>query len=306
MKITVLGLCGRSVFLGVDHFHAPGETVHARHLYAEPGGKGFNQAVAAARLGAQAAFITCTGDDEDGRQCLACLEQEGVETAVQICPDRSTAYACILTDQLGENRVTVYRGAADALSPEHIRRCGDLIAGSDMLLLNNEYPHSCNLAALALAERYGVPVLLNPAPPRESNRELLQRLFLVTPNLSEAAVLFGGMPNSAAELAVMARRSGVRRAVVTLGGDGALLIDGDRALKYPAVRCAVRDTTGAGDVFTAALAVGVLNGRPLESAVEFAVNAAAISVTKQYVLPGLPTRAQVEADYTGLAPEKVE
>ena len=120
MKISVLGLCGNSVFLNVDHFHMPGETVHARGLYAEPGGKGYNQAVAAARLGAEVSFLGCIGDDPDGRACMDFLRKEGIVPVPQIQKGVPSAYACILTDQEGENRVTVFSGAAQMLTAEFV------------------------------------------------------------------------------------------------------------------------------------------------------------------------------------------
>jgi len=155
-KIAVLGLCGNSVFLQVDHFHAPGETVSALGRYCEPGGKGYNQAVAAARLGAEVSYLGAIGDDSDGKWCMEYLENEGITPVPQIIPDLPSAYACILTDRAGENRVTVYRGAAEFLTPEFIQSQEAVIADSDILLLNNEYPQACNEAAMAIAQKHGV------------------------------------------------------------------------------------------------------------------------------------------------------
>ncbi len=299
MDITVLGLCGQSVFLGTDHFHTPGETVHAETLHMELGGKGFNQAVAAARLGAQVSFITCVGDDQAGRDCLRFLEGEGILPVAQVSPEAATAYACILTDKAGENRVTVYRGASGLLSPEFIRQNEAVIAGSGLLLLNHEYPAGCNLAALELAEKHGVPVILNPAPAKRMDASLLERFSLVTPNFSEAAVMLGGLRN-VEDLPGLFQSHGIRRAVVTLGGGGALVIDGGKMWKVPAKPSTVKDTTGAGDTFTAALAVALLRKKTLLQAVEYAGNAAALSVSQNYVLPGLPTESELKSKFTAL------
>ena len=305
-KITALGLCGNSVFLNVDHFHVPGETVHAQGLYAEPGGKGYNQAVAAARLGGSVCFIGCIGDDADGRACMEFLRREGITPVPQIHPTVPSAYACILTDKDGENRVTVFQGAAQELTAEFILEQEAVIAESDLLLLNNEYPQECNEAAMALAIKHGVKVVYNPAPARPVSPEFLADCFLVTPNLSESAILIGEAVTELPALVQRFRSSGIQNAVVTLGGDGAALITPTQALRIPVRKTRAVDTTGAGDTFTAALSVAVLQGKSLVEAAQWAANAAALSVSRQYVMPGLPTRTQLEADFVELTPEEIE
>lgn len=305
MKITVLGLCGNSVFLNVDHFHVPGETVHARGLYAEPGGKGYNQAVAAQRLGAQVSFLGSIGDDADGRSCMEFLEKEGVTPVPQICDAVPSAYACILTDREGENRVTVFSGAAQLLTPEFIRKQEQVISESDLLLLNNEYPQSCNEAAMELAKKHGVKVVYNPAPARQVSAEFLRDCWVITPNLSETAVLIGAEVSELPVLAEKLREQGIQNAVVTLGGDGAAVFAGDDALHIPACPTKAVDTTGAGDTFTAALCVALLEGKPIAEASVWAANAAALSVAKQYVMPGLPSRDELEAKFAQLTPERI-
>lgn len=304
-KITVLGLCGNSVFLSVDHFHQPGETVSAAHRYAEPGGKGYNQAVAAARLGAEVSFITCVGNDSDGRMCMEFLEREGITPIPEIHPELPSAYACILTDAAGENRVTVYRGAADFLSEAFIRSQEDVIAQSDLLLLNNEYPAACNIAAMELARKHGVPVAYNPAPAQPVDIDFLRSCWVITPNLSETSLLLGTEDFELSSLAQAFRRAGIPRAVVTLGGDGAALFEGDTALQFPACKTHAVDTTGAGDCFTAALCVALLEGQTSSEAVVWAANAASLSVSKPYVMPGLPTRAELAQRYHSLNPTPI-
>lgn len=305
MKIAVLGLCGNSVFLNVDHFHVPGETVHAQGLYAEPGGKGYNQAVAAARLGAEVTFLGCIGDDADGRACMEFLQKEGITPIPQIHGTIPSAYACILTDKDGENRVTVFSGAAQHLTAEFVYAQESAIAGSDLLLLNNEYPQACNEAALALAKKHGVKVVYNPAPAREVTPAFLAGCDLITPNLSETAVLIGETVSDLAEIAERFRQRGISNAVVTLGGDGAAIFANGEALRIPACKTKAVDTTGAGDTFTAALSVALLEGKSLTEGAIWAANAAAISVSRQYVMPGLPTRAMLEAAFTELTPQKI-
>lgn len=305
IQVTVLGLCGNSVFMTVDHFHRPGETVSALGRYAEPGGKGYNQAVAAARLGAKTAFVTCIGDDSDGKMCMDFLQQEGILPLPQTEPGIPSAYACILTDKDGENRVTVFRGAADLLSPDFVLLQEDILARSKFLLLNNEYPQSCNEAAMALAKKHGVKVIYNPAPARPVSPEFLSGCYLITPNLSETAVLLGQEAADPKALASALRQCGIANAAVTLGGDGALLVTQDAALLYPARKVKALDTTGAGDTFTGALTAALLEDDCLERAVCLAINAAALSVSKQYVMPGLPTREALEADFQTIMPENL-
>lgn len=300
MKITVLGLGGNSVFLNVDHFHVPGETVHAQGLYAEPGGKGYNQAVAAARLGGQVSYIGCFGRDADGRICREFLEQEGIAPVIQYSETLPTAYACILTDKDGENRVTVFGGAAQQLSADFIRENEKVIAGSDLLLLNNEYPQCCNEAAMEIAKKHGIRVIYNPAPARAVDPGFLRDCWLITPNLSETAVLIGEAVTDLPALSRKFREHGIRNAVVTLGGDGAAVFAQEEAWHIPACKTTPVDTTGAGDTFTAALSVALLEGKPMTEAAIWAANAAALSVAKQYVMPGLPTRTEVQRNFASL------
>lgn len=305
MKITVLGLCGNSVFLNVDHFHVPGETVHAQGLYSEPGGKGYNQAVAAARLGAEVAFLGCIGDDADGRMCMEFLEKEGITPVPQINKDVPSAYACILTDKDGENRVTVFSGAAQYLTPDFVYTNEAVIAGSDLLLLNNEYPQSCNEAAMELAQKHGVKVVYNPAPARPVSEDFLKKCYLITPNLSETTLLIGASVTDLPQLSEAFTQNGIANAVVTLGGDGAAIFAEGCAVRIPACKTKAVDTTGAGDTFTAALSVALLEGKSLADSAVWAANAAALSVAKQYVMPGLPTREQLQHQFIELKPEAI-
>ena len=277
-RITILGLCGRSVFLQVDHFHNPGETLHADGMIAEPGGKGYNQAVAAARLGAEVIFFGAIGADDDGKACRDFLLKEGITPYFQIVQDAPTAYACILTDKEGENRVTVCRGASTELSGAFIRQHEDVFASSDILLLNFEVPEEANEAAMELAEKYGAMLLLNPAPAHPCSTAFLDRFYCITPNRSEAEVL--GMETE--------------REIITCGGDGVVILENGKKTALPAVRVNAVDTTGAGDCFSAALAVAVGEGKDLADAVQFAQRAAAKSVTKAYVMPSLPYREEIE------------
>ena len=305
-KIGFIGLCGSSVFMEVDHFHRPGETLHASSTFTEPGGKGYNQAVAAQRLCAKSIFIGAVGNDDAGRFCRDYLINEGAEALMQVTDKAETACAFILTDSRGENQVTVCRGASDRLAADFIRKHKDAVLSCDMLILNLECPMEATLAAANIAFENNIPVILNPAPAKKLDAELLCRFECVTPNRSEAAELFG--IDEGASLVEIARtiiEAKIKRAVITLGGDGALLIDGGEAWLFGAIKVKAIDTTGAGDTFSAALGRAMLRGDSMIKAVEYAMNAAAKSVTKAHVMQSLPTEAELFESYVEIVPKKI-
>ncbi len=300
--VTVLGLCGDSVFMHVDHFHRSGETLHADSLYSEPGGKGCNQAVAAHRLGAEVNFVSCMGRDSIEKTCSAFLTREGLRLFTEHTDKSASSYACILTDSQGENRVTVHRGSAEHLSAGFIRSLEAEIAASDMLLLNNETPYEANLCALELAESHGVPAILNPAPYAELPADYLRRFWLITPNLHEAAAILAASPDTPPEALLSGLRAlGIARCVITLGADGAAAMDGGNIILCPPRPVKAADTTGAGDCFSAALTVRLALGDGLDAAMEYAANASAYSVQRKYVMPSLPDKEELDSFFTPLA-----
>ncbi len=300
--ITVLGLCGDSVFMHVDHFHRSGETLHADSLYSEPGGKGCNQAVAAHRLGAKVNFVSCMGRDSIEKTCSAFLAQEGLRLFTEYTDKSASSYACILTDSQGENRVTVHRGSAEHLSAGFIRGLEAEIAASDILLLNNETPFEANLGALEIAERHGVPAILNPAPYVELPPDYLRRFRLITPNRHEAAAILAVSPDAPPEELLSGLRDfGIAKCVITLGSDGSAAMDGDSIIFCPPRPVKAADTTGAGDCFSAALAVRIALGDGLDTAMEYAANASAYSVQRKYVMPSLPNKEELDSFFTPLA-----
>lgn len=268
-RIAVIGLTGNTVFMGVPHFHTGGETVHARDFHSEFGGKGFNQAVAAARQGAQVSLLTAIGTD-DAPSLYRFLVSENVDgvLAVKKIP---SAHATILTDGTGETRVTVFPGARlDRLDVEGF---ADRIAKADFLLLNNEVPEEVNLRAAEIAAEHNVRIIYNPAPARDLAPELKRSTWMFTPNEFEAAAL-DGVPGEI---------------VTTLGAAGCRIRSTGEIV--PAVDCGKPvDSTGAGDTFTAVLAVHLAEGASLGEACAAANEAAGRSVTVRYVLPSLPRR----------------
>ena len=271
-KIAVIGMVGNSAFLSVEQFHTGGETITAKGVHFEPSGKGYNQAVAAARSGAEVSFLGAVGD-EGFRQIRDFSKQENIN-AVLVQKQGSTAYAAIVTDSCGENRVTVYQGAA--LRLEDVDLFDGIIRAADVLLLNNEVPEAVNVRAVEIAKAAGVKVILNPAPARPLCRYLLENVSLFTPNQHEAEAL-----------------EGVENLIVTLGNDGCLLKS--EGTKIPAVPVTPVDTTGAGDTFTGVLAVALAEGADLKTAATRATVAAGISVTRPYAATSTPTKEEIDA-----------
>ena len=272
MKIAVIGICGNSIFLPVEHFHAPGETLTALSCFEEVGGKGINQAIAAARMGAQVHFLAAVGDD--GGSCVSQIEKAGVCGHFAHRAGEKTTFACILTDGHGENRVTVYRGAE--LTPADVAGFEAQIKESRVLLLQNEVPEAVNEAAARIAKRYGVTVVLNPAPSRPISEKLAKLLDVVTPNEQEAEAT---------------QNHPFPTRVVTLGAKGCCINDN---ITIPAYPVDAVDTTGAGDTFNGVLAVSLAQGKDLEEGCQFASAAAALSVTKRGVLDAIPYKADIE------------
>lgn len=281
MKITVIGLGGNSVFLPVDHFHREGETVKATSFFSEPGGKGYNQAVAAARLGADVSFIGAFGKDPSSAECIGFLEKEGVRPIVAY-KNVPCAYACILTDSVGENRVTVYGGAAALLSAEDIKNAEDAIKEADILILQNEVPDDANAEATRLAKKHGVTLMYNPAPALGADPYVLSAADIITPNHHEATCLFGdGYRHVIAN-------SGFTRAAVTLGSNGVdAFVDGVWH-RIPAYKVTPVDTTGGGDCFNGALAVGLCSGKSFIEACDFACKAASVAISRPHAVEAMP------------------
>ena len=273
VKIAVIGLVGRSMFFEVPRFHAGGETIHATSFYEEWGGKGFNQAIAAARQGAAVSFLGKAGSETDATAIETFCAKDGVEAHVFFPRPATapTACAAILTDGTGETRVTVARGVElDAADVDFGFR--EQIAAADILLLNNEVPDEVNRRASEIAAANGVKIIFNPAPVRPVPAEVAKRIILFPPNEFEAAAL--------GEVA--------GEVVTTLGARGCCIRSTGEIVPSPSVKAI--DSTGAGDTFNGVLAVQLAEGVPLREACAAANAAAARSVTIRHVLPSIPQR----------------
>lgn len=297
-RIVVVGSVNIDMVVHCDRLPAPGQTVIGGTFRQLPGGKGANQAVAAARLGAAVSFVGCIGDDALGREARHALEAEGVDTTtLSVVAAMPTGVALISVDAAGQNAISVASGANAALTRDHVDAAGAGIAAADLLVCQLESPLAAIAHAVALARRAGVPVLLNPAPAPAEPLAFLDQIELLVPNEGEAAQLAGsaGEAFDPAQAAARLRRAGAKGVVVTLGAQGVLLADAEGVVRCPAEPVAVVDATGAGDAFVGALAVATAEGADLRTAAAFAQRAAAISVTRAGAMAALPQRAELGA-----------
>lgn len=298
-RVIVVGSVNVDLVVRSARLPAPGETVTGGTFEQHPGGKGGNQAVAAARLGASTAVIGAVGSDSFGLEAQAALVKGGVDTSGLLSDSRAaTGIALILVDAAGENLISVASGANLALGPEAIEReLGGLgsLAG-DVVLVSNELAPATALAALRVALAGGARTIFNPAPAAGIEAGWLEFVDFLTPNRGELAALAGHDPVGL-DVPAAARGLPVRAAViVTLGGDGALVVprDGD-PWTVPAIRVEAVDTTGAGDAFNGALAAALAAGRSLEEAVRRAVTAGSLATTRVGAREGMPTLEELEA-----------
>ncbi len=296
--IVVVGSSNTDMIIKLDRIPRPGETVIGGEFSTAPGGKGANQAVAAARAGGKVTFIARVGDDVFGTQAVAGFVADGIQSGHVIKdPDSPSGVALIFVDERGENSIAVASGANARLTSDDIVSAHDAIASAGVLVTQLETPLETVRAAVELAAEHGVRVVLNPAPAQPLGVEILQHVSVLTPNETEAELLTGiEIANDAAVLAAAQKLNslGVESILITLGSRGAFLLDTDQAELVPGFDVEAVDTTAAGDVFNGALAVALAERRPLAEAVRFANAAGALAVTKLGAQPSAPTREEIE------------
>jgi ribokinase len=295
----VVGSYGVGLTMRLDRIPVAGETLAGGVFSSGHGGKGSNQAVGAARLGAGVSFLTAVGDDAMGREAHTLWQEEGVDASkVVTVPGVATMVGVILVEPSGENRIVIATGALDHLTPEHVESFRPELAAADVAVVSMEIPLPTVLAALRIAREEGTRTLLNPAPARPLPDDAWANIDVLTPNRTEAAILLGHDPDSGESpdsLAAQLRDRGVGLVVVTLGGDGALVCDDQGTRRVPPVQApAVVDTTGAGDAFTAALSVALAEEQATDDAVRFAAAAGAHAVSVAEVIPALARRPDIE------------
>ena len=298
-KIVVVGSSNMDMVVKTEHIPAPGETVLSGSFFMNPGGKGANQAVAVARLGGEAVFISKMGNDVFGKQFSQLFSEEGIDIRYLVSDeDLPSGVALITVDQAGENSIVVASGANAALDGKDIDSALDQIAGAAILLVQLEIPMKTVDYVVRYAAGRGVKVILNPAPANILSQELLECVHILTPNIKEASMIAGidvTDMESAKKAAKIICAKGARNVVVTMGSLGALIHANGEFVVVPARPVETVDTTAAGDVFNGALAVAVAEGKSLEEAVDIACEAAAISVTRLGAQSSIPFRTELIA-----------
>ena len=282
-----------------SHLPAGGETVLGGDFFMNAGGKGANQAVAAARYGNRVVFVAKTGDDLFGRQVREQMKQDGIITDyVFIDKEHPSGVALITIDKDAENCIVVASGANMYLSTDDIDQAADEICSADVVLMQLECPVQTVAYAARMASQAGVPVILNPAPaPTEPlSAELMQDLYLITPNRSEASRISGieiTNMESAQRAAKAIHSMGPRNVIITLGSEGSLVYDGKMFMRVEALKVEAVDTTAAGDTYNGVLASVIAERRSLIEAAREASIAGAISVTRMGAQPAAPTREEI-------------
>lgn len=297
-KIAVVGSSNMDLVVKSKRIPVTGETILGGDFIMVPGGKGANQAVAAAKLGAQVFFIAKLGNDIFGLQSLNNFRKEGVNTRYVLqTQDAPSGVALIMVDEEGNNVIVVAGGANHKLTPEDVKEAESDIASSGALVAQLEVPIETVEFAAELANKFKVPFILDPAPARKLSSRLLNMVDVLKPNETEARILTGievkdqGSAEAAAQKLL---ECGVKNVILTMGAGGYLLV-GKEGKEFVASRKVIAvDSTAAGDAFTGSLAVGLANGKTLTEAALFANNVAALSVTRMGAQPSMPTIEEIE------------
>jgi ribokinase len=296
-RIVVVGSVNTDMVVKSERIPAPGETITGGQFMMAAGGKGANQAVAAARLGAEVTLVAKVGSDMFGEQAVENYRAEGIATDLIVRdPGHATGVALILVDQRGENSIAVAPGANFAITADEVHRARDRIRDADVLLLQLEIPMPAVLAAARIAAEAGVTVVLDPAPAAPVPDALLECVKVIKPNEHEAEQLTGVAVTdeaSAREAAVRLLDRGVRHVVITLGARGALWISGEKSCFVEGTVVEAVDSTAAGDAFSGGLACAIARGESLEAAVREACLVGALATTRLGAQPSMPTAEEL-------------
>ncbi|MCX6181759.1 MAG: ribokinase [Bacteroidetes bacterium] len=296
-KIIVIGSSNSDMVIQSEKLPKPGETVMGKKFFMNPGGKGANQAVAASRLGGAVLFIARVGNDLFGKQAVFTFKKEGIDTSLIVAdPQNPSGVALISVDDKGENSIVVAPGANSALNVDDIQRAAAVIQAAEIVITQLEIPMDTvefiGKSALAAGKKF----ILNPAPATKLSDELLKTVFVITPNETEAAILSGITVSdvaSAKKAAEKIRARGVKNVIITMGSNGAFILSDEFTGTVSAPKVKAIDTTAAGDVFNGALSVALSEKLSIKEAVEFAVRAASISVTRMGAQSSIPYKKEI-------------
>ncbi|KGQ24075.1 ribokinase [Gallibacterium anatis] len=295
-KLTVLGSINADHVIQVPHFPQPGETLSGQNYHIVYGGKGANQAVAAARLGAKVDFIACIGEDKVGLEMKQAFQKNGINTdSIATIQGETTGIAMIQVADSGENSIVISAGANAHLTTDIVDKFKQKILDADALLMQLETPLDAIIYATKIAKQAGKHTVLNPAPAKALPDELLAQLTMITPNETEAELLTGVKvvdEQSAAQAAAVFHQKGVAIVLITLGAKGVFISHNALQKIIPGFRVQAKDTTAAGDTFNGALVTALLEQKSLEEAIQFAHAAAAISVTRFGAQTSIPSRQE--------------
>lgn len=298
-RVLVVGSLNMDLDVFVPRLPQTGETILGGTFATIPGGKGANQAVAAARMGAAVTMIGRVGNDDYGQTLHRLAAQDGIDTShIEIDPKEPTGVALITVDTEGRNTIVVASGANRTLTADHIRAAEQAFSTADVLVTQLESPLDVVSEAVNLAVKCGIHVVLNPAPARSLSVELLSKVEFLIPNEGEAMHIAGSESLEAAIPNLLGL--GVRHLIITLGEQGALLVTSEGRKQFPAHQVEAIDTVAAGDAFVGAFATGIAEGLSLEDAIQLGNTAGAVSVTRRGAQPSLPTRADVHNFLKGL------
>ncbi|MGG0471809.1 ribokinase [Priestia aryabhattai] len=287
-KVTVIGSSSMDLVVTSNIRPGAGETVLGELFKTVPGGKGANQAVAAARLGADVSMIGCVGEDHYGKAILENFKSNGVsvENVKPVTESDSGTAHIILAE--GDNSIVVVKGANDYITPDYVEKAKEKIKEADIVLIQQEIPEETVEYVAQLCQELKVPLLLNPAPARPLKAEVIEQVSYITPNEHEAELLFEGKEKEEV------LKQYPNKLFITEGKQGVRYFNGEKEVVVPSYQVETVDTTGAGDTFNAALAVALAEGMGFEKGIQFANRAASLSVTKFGAQGGMPTRKEVE------------
>lgn len=288
VKIVVVGSASMDLVVTSNKRPGAGETVLGESFKTVPGGKGANQAVAAARLGAEVTMIGCVGDDHYGEIIIRNLEENDVCTSFMKPVTHTESGTAHIVLAEGDNSIVVVKGANDLVTPSYVQQALRPIHEADMVLIQQEIPEETVEYVSQVCHASGVPLLLNPAPARTVSPEVIARASYLTPNEHETEILFPGLT------AEEALKQYPNKLFITVGKQGVRYHDGTREVTVPAYPVEAVDTTGAGDTFNAAFAVALAEGKSIAASLRFANRAASLSVMKFGAQGGMPTRQEVE------------